>query len=137
MGQGIAGRTQTLSLDDSGGSPVDLSQYITDISAPTEFGLEDTTTLGDTGHEFTPTLSNGTISVTLIWNATVDAHFAGLMGLSATSTFTYGPNGTTGGNRKVTGECRVQNYQIGAAVAGVVTATATLQIDGAITRTTF
>lgn len=132
-----AGKSQYFSLDTAAPSLTDISAKITDLQVPTEFGLEDSTTLGDSGHEFTPTLSNGTISLTIVWDATIDAHIAGIIGLAATQTFEYGPAGNTGGLRKITGECRVQNYQVGAAVAGIVMASVTLQIDGAITRTTF
>lgn len=133
----IPGKNQFFSLDDSGGTPVDLSAYLTGVDLSREFGLEDSTTLGDTGHEFTPTLSNGTINIPFFFHATLEAHMAGLFGLAATSTFAYGPDTNTAGKRKVTGECRLQSIQTGGEVAGLVQGTVTLQIDGAISHTTF
>jgi hypothetical protein len=134
MGLGLPGKDQFFSLDNAAGSPQDISSKITDIQVPTEWDLEDTTTLGDTGHENTPTLSNGSISLTLIWDTTLEAHLGALQGLSATSTYVYAPNGNTTGKRRITGDCRLQNYQVGSPVGGVVQATATLQFDGGYTR---
>lgn len=131
------GTSQTFSLDDSGGTPVDITSKLTGIQTSFDAALEDSTTLGDTWRERTVTLQDGSINLNLIWDATIDAHFHGIQGLAATQTFTYGPAGSTSGLRRATGECRVANISKGAEVAGIVTKTVTLQTDGTVTFNTF
>jgi hypothetical protein len=125
-------------LDNSGGSLVDLSQYVTSVSGlPGDADLQDVTTFGSAGKKWLPGIRNAEISVEGIWDATVDAHFAAIIGSTATQTFEYGPEGGTAGKVKYTGECRVASYTTSGGVGEPVGFSATLRVDGAITRTTF
>lgn len=125
-------------LDNSAGTLVDLSQYITSVDGlPGDADLQDVTTFGSTGRKWLPGLRSSDIRVEGVWDPVVDAHFGGIIGSAATQTFEYGPEGGTTGKTKYTGECRVASYETKGGVGEPLTFSATLRTDGGITRTTF
>jgi hypothetical protein len=125
-------------LRNSGGTLVDLSQYVTSVSGlPGDADLQDVTTFGSAGRKWLPGIRSAEISVEGVWDPVVDAHFAGIIGSAGTQTFEFGPEGGTSGKVKYTGECRVASYQTSGGVGEPVGFSATLRVDGAITRTTF
>ena len=136
---GTAARNAFLELDNSGGTPVDLSTYGAEIDESEEVGLEDTTTFGTAvvAKSNTVTLYEGGFSLRAPWHATLSSHLAGLKGLLATSTFTIGPTGSTGGMEKITGECRLKTLKRTGAVGGALRIEAEFAFDGTLTRTTF
>lgn len=137
-----AGKGQVFKLDTTeGGALVDISAYIESADFPQEVDLLDTTTWGDSAREFIPGLKNGTISLNLKFDSqanSVDPLF-GVMITAQTTTrsFEYGPEGSTAGKVKYSGECFCSRYTITGSVDGLVTATAELQVSGAVTRGTF
>ena len=81
-------------------------------------------------------LETATISISGLWDATVDGYMKG--GTEpASRSFIYGPAGSTGGNVKYTGEAIMTNYSISSPVGDVVTYSADLQVTGAVTRGTY
>ena len=80
-------------------------------------------------------LRDATISVSGLWDATVDGYIIGTE--PATRSFIFGPAGTTGGNVKYTGEAILTNYSVSAPVADVVTFSLDLQVTGNVTRGTY
>jgi hypothetical protein len=133
----LAGKGQYFGLDNSGGALQNLSTYALDIKINEGVGLERSETLGDSAEETTPTLTNGQISITFEYNSTMLTHLHNLKGLAATSTFSYGEDGNGSSKPRTTGECRLQTYERGGAVAGLVTGTATFLIDGTVTHDTY
>lgn len=133
----IFGRSQTLSLDDSGGMPVDLSSSIVSISLDQNVALIDKTTLGLAAIVYQPGLASGQVTLAMLCSAIVRTKIYGLKQLAATSTMTYGPDGTTVGNPRTTGECRVASIKEGGAVGDLVKLDVTLQLDGPTTNDTF
>jgi len=71
-----------------------------------------------------------------LWDSTADAIFGAVVGQSATLSFEYSPEGTTGGNVKYTGEAILTSYAISSPVGDAVGYSADLQVSGAITRGT-
>jgi len=80
-------------------------------------------------------LRDATISVSGIWDATVDGYIIGTE--PATRTWIFGPAGSTGGNVKYTGEAILTSYSVSNPVSDVVTYSLDLQVTGNVTRTTF
>lgn len=115
----------------------DISPYCTTISTERMNDVHDTSTFGVTGHTFRSGLTNGKITVNGLWDktATVGSYivFKALIGEGISAAFTYGPEGSTTGNVKVTGTCVLESYTESAPVADLVSFTATLQITGAVT----
>ena len=135
-------KTSKFKIDDTGGTLRDLSQYITQISGlPGQRNLNEVTALGDDGAKFIPGLENVTISLSGIFDDTDTSGPDAVLGPLRTHTsavdFEHGPNGDTSGFVKNSGTCWVTTYEIGSKVGSRVEWSATLQVEGKVTRGTF
>lgn len=135
----VHGKDSFFSLDNTGGTPTTLSSYIDSIDGlPGEVELADVTALGDEGHKFVPGLENASISISGHWDSTEDAVFGAPSDWkSGTRTFSYGPAGNGSGAVQYTGECYITGYTTSSQVADKVSWSATLQVNGQVTRSTF
>lgn len=136
---GTAARSSYLNLDDSGGTPQDLSSYFEEFDQNDDVGMEESTTFGAsvTAKSRTVTLTDGGFTLKGPWGTAVNNHLKALIGLTATSTFIIGPIGSTGGNPKITGECRLKSLKRNGKVDGILNITAEFMFDGTKTETTF
>lgn len=132
----VHGKSTDFSLDDTAGTPRNISNTLTSVDFPETIETAETTAFGSTSKSYIVGLRDATISISGIWDATVDGY---LMGGSepASRSFIYGPAGSTGGNVKYTGEAIVTNYSISNPVGDVVTFSLDLQVTGNVTRTTY
>lgn len=130
----LFGRSQAFSLDNSSGTPVDIAAYIVSISVDQSVAQLDKTTLGLAAIVYQPGLASGQITLSMLCDATIRAMIYGLKQLTATSTFAYGPGGTTSGFARSTGESRVASIKEGGAVGDLVKLDVTLQLDGVVTN---
>jgi len=135
----VHGKSAVFKLDNAAGSLVDYSTYLDDIGFPRDVETAETTTFGVAGSAKTyiTGLSDATISVSGKFDATADATLSAVVGQAATLTFEYGPEGSSAGKVKYTGECILTSYEVSASVGDVVTASLDFQVTGQITRTTF
>ena len=131
----VHGKSTNFSLDDTGGTSRDLSDTLTSVDFPETIDTAETTAFGATSKSYIVGLRDATISVSGLWDATVDGYIIGTE--PATRTFIFGPAGSTGGNIKYTGECILTNYAVSNPVGDVVTYSIDLQCTGGVTRTTF
>lgn len=129
------GKSTDFAIDDTGGSSRNISDTLTDVSFPQTVDTAETTAFGSSNKSYIVGLKDTTISVSGIWDATVDGYISGTE--PASRTFIYGPAGTTSGNVKYTGEAIMTNYAVSNPVGDVVTFTADFQVTGAVTRTTY
>lgn len=128
------------SLDNSGGSPIDLSQYVTSVDLTLDKQVFDVTTFGSTGSRAKITgLKDGKFSVKFFNDPTLQSHLVGLWGMAAgsTHTFVFGPQGSTSGFRRITGECIMPSLPIGAQVDQVEEITAQFETTGTVTLDIF
>lgn len=135
-------QVQKFSIQDSGGTERDISDYIISISGlPGPRELNESTTLNRSGRYWHPTLENVVITLEVVLskdaNVGTETVFGPLRTHTATRTFYYGPFGSTGGFPKYTGSCWVRNFNITGRVATLLIASVELQVQGTITRTTF
>ena len=132
----VHGKSTDFSLDDTAGTPRNISNTLTSVDFPETIETAETTAFGSTSKSYIVGLRDATISISGIWDSTVDGY---LMGGSepASRSFIYGPAGSTGGNVKYTGEAIVTNYSISNPVGDVVTFSLDLQVTGNVTRTTY
>lgn len=138
----VHGKSGVFKIDGTeGGALVDISSSVKSVTESLPAELADITALGDSGHKSVPGLLNGTLTLDLFWDAAasnVDAIFgAAALGQAATRSFEWGPEGSTTGKVKYSGEVWVASYEITGSVDDVVSATVELQIDGVATRGTF
>ena len=129
------GKSTDFAIDDTGGSSRNISNTLTDVSFPQTIDTAETTAFGSSIKSYIVGLKDTTISVTGLWDATVDGYLSGTE--TASRYFIFGPAGSTGGNVKYTGEAIMTNYSQGNPVGDVVTFTADFQVTGAVTRGTY
>ena len=129
------GKSTDFAIDDTGGSSRNIANTLTDVSFPQTIDTAETTAFGSTNKSYIVGLKDTTISVSGIWDATVDGYISGTE--PASRSFIYGPAGSTSGNVKYTGEAILTNYNTNNPVGDVVTFSADFQVTGAVTRTTY
>lgn len=136
------GKDIDFQLDDSGGTLRTIKIYINQVSGlPGVRSLSEVTAFGDQGSRYIPGLSVITFSIAGHFDATattgVITVLNGLRTATATSSFVYGPQGTTATNIKYTGECWLTEFAIDATTSDRVPVSATFQVDGVVTTTTY
>jgi len=130
------GKDSVFKLDDSGGTLTDISSYVNSVDFPETADVAETTVLGDGNKTYIVGLKDATLSISGLWDSTLDGILGAVVGQSATLSFEYSPEGTTGGNVKYTGECILTSYAQSSPVGDVVGYSADFQVTGAVTRGT-
>lgn len=133
----VHGKNAALKLDNGAGALQDLSTYLDTLDLPRDVDLADVTAFGDGAKKTVPGLKDAKIPISGPYDATLDAHMDGIYGLDATQTFEMGFEGSASGKPKYSGECRIENYTVRTTVSGRVEWSASLQVDGAVTRGTW
>lgn len=128
------GKNTVFKLDNAGGSLTNISDVLNSVSFPRETEILETTSFGSSYRTYVVGFQNATISIEGSYDATVDAHLAGVLGQDATLSFEYGPEGSTTGNTKYTGEAYLTSYETSGGVGDIVSFSAELQVSGAVTR---
>jgi len=135
------GKGAVFKIDNSGGTLQTLTAYVDSVDFNNTIDTAETTTMGSEVKTYLSGQSDATLSVSGKWDSTAstgpDAVLNGLIGLETTSTFEVGPEGSTTGKVKYTGECFLTSYVVSVPVGDVVTFSADFQVTGAITKTTY
>ena len=130
----VHGKKTVITLDDSSGSPVDISQYTDTSSMARSIELATVTSFGDTGTRSIPGLENSTFSLSGSYDPALDAHLDSLVLKDTTSTLTFRPAGTGGSTPTYTAEVWVTSYNCDASVSDKTAWSLELQVDGNVTR---
>lgn len=131
------GKSTVFKVDNNAGSLTDISNTLTDVSFPQSVDTAETSAFGASAKSYVVGLSDATLSVSGNFDATVDAHLAAIVGKADSVSFEYGPEGSTAGFVKYTGEALLTSYEKSGAIGDVVTYSAEFQVTGAITRGTY
>ena len=131
------GKSTVFKVDNSGGTLTDISNTLTDVSFPQSVDTAETSAFGSSAKTYVVGLTDATISISGMFDATVDAHLNGILGQAATVSFEYGPEGSTSPNVKYTGECILTSYEKSGAIGDMVSYSAEFQVSGAVTRGTY
>lgn len=131
------GKATVFKLDNTSATLTDISNTLTDVGFPAKVDTAEVTAFGASAKSYIVGLTDGTLSLSGTFDATVDALFAGVLGFATALNWNYGPEGSTTGMVKYTGLGFVTDYQKSGTVGDVVKYTATIQITGAVTRTTW
>ena len=131
----VHGKSTDFELDDTGGTSRSLANVLPSVDFPETIETAETTAFGATSKSYIVGLRDASISVSGLWDATVDGYIIGTE--PATRSFIFGPAGTTSSNVKYTGECILTNYSVSAPVGDVVTFSLDLQVTGNVTRGTY
>ena len=129
-------------IDDTGSVQRNLSSYITQVGGlPGTRDLNDVTALGDSGSRFVPGLQRVAIDLSGMFDDTATSGPDAVLGPLRTHTsavdFEYGPEGSATGDVKYSGTCWVVSYDLRSRVGWLVEWSATLQVEGTVTRGTF
>jgi hypothetical protein len=138
----VHGKNAVFKLDDSGGTLRTLTSYADSVSGlPGARKLSETTAFGDSGDKNIPGLQSVKFTAKGHFDSTATtgpiAVLNGLRTATATATFEYGPEGSSTGNIKYTGECWLEDYSVDATVKEKVSWSASFMVDGTVTSTAF
>jgi hypothetical protein len=115
-------------LDNAAGSLTDVSVYCNKVDYNKSAGAPPATTFGARAEDVLPGApSDGTISETGLWDEAQDAIF--WASLSRQRSYEYGPQGSTGGYEKNTGECIGTAYSITGNTDGSINFSASQQMS--------
>lgn len=136
------GKNAYFALDGTAASLVNLSDTLNDITMPREIETAETTAFGNNDKTYITGLTDATVSLSGMFDATVDALIGGNIsnlrsGSVSSLSFEYGPAGSASARPKFTGEALITSYEVSSPVGDVVTYSLELQVTGGVTRTTF
>jgi hypothetical protein len=136
------GKSAEFQLDNAAGSLTNISNTVTEVTLPQSVETGETTAFQQNDKTYVAGLGDSTISVSGIFDATVNTHITAVIaalkaGTVASSTFQYGPAGSASGRPKFTGECIVTSYEVGSPVGDVITYSMEAQVSGSVTVGTY
>lgn len=118
------------------GSVTDMSQYHRKITPRYNAPRKDTTTMGNSDRRGIAGFKENGYEVEGIWDTTIDSYYmAVLAGTSAPAI--YGPAGSVSAKAKHSSNIFCTAYSAPANIDDAVTFTATWEVDGAVTVSTF
>lgn len=138
----VHGKDSQVFLDDSGGTPRDLTSFVTSIDTSWTRDVSQTTTMGNDAHSYVGGLQDGTFTLSGRFDnggtATPDQWMVGLLQAagSVTATFTILAGGSAAGLPYDRGECYITDYSRSDPYDDVVTWSADFQVTGGVTRGT-
>ena len=126
----------------AGGTPRDLSQYLTEVSRlPGDRLLRELTGLSDSGAVFLRSVENSRVSVRGLFDDTASSgpdEVLGPLRIHATAVdFEYGPEGTLSGATRCSGSCWTRNYESRSRVGRLEAWQASIQVEGTVARGTY
>jgi hypothetical protein len=135
-------RVSIFQITDTGTTLRDISAYITDIGGvPGPRNLNEVTALGDTGAKHIAGLEDVTITLSGIFDDTAttgpDAVLGPLRTDDTARAWDYGPKGKTSGFLKYSGTMKMDGYELGTRVGNRVEWSASLKVQGVVTRGTY
>lgn len=132
------GKGLVFKVDNAAGTLQTLTTFVDNVDLDSSVDMGDTTTAGAEDKTFVSGQAEHDLSISGKWDDTAstgpDAILAGLVGLETSSSFEFGPGGSSVGKVKYSGECFMTGFKRSSPVGGVVTFTADFKITGAVTR---
>ena len=131
-------------IDGTGGGTLrDISAFVTEVTGlPGSRTLAEVTAINDAGSKFHPSIETVTVGLRGVYDDSVESSggpeviFGVLRTATATASIAYRPEGNTSGMQSYTAEVWVENFEIVSRVGSHVEWSATLRVDGQVTRTT-
>lgn len=130
----VHGKNTRIKIDNSGGSLQDLSVYINSSSLQRLVELLETTCFGATAKTYIGGFPDAKVPIGGFWDATLDAHMEGILGMETVSIEIY-PEGTATGKVKYAAEAILISYEASMGSNQATAWTGELQVTGAVTRT--
>lgn len=136
------GKDAHILVDGVAGTLVNVTAYADNFSFPQPVDTIEVSVFGSTPKAFIPGLTDGgQIGVSGPLDVAMGTFLATLKAAqaagSSTATVTYSPAGSVAGQLKVSAETYVSSFDISTGVGGRAEYSATLQVTGAVTTTTW
>jgi hypothetical protein len=135
------GKNAAFKIDNAAGVLQVLTAFVDSVDVNHSVDTAESTTMGAEAKTYLSGQSDCTISIAGKYDSTAatgpDVILQGLIGLETTSSFEAGPEGSTTGKVKYSGECFLTSYVISAPVGDIVSFTADFQATGAVAKGTF
>jgi len=138
----VHGKKAVFKIDNSAGTPTDISAYCEEVSLSRSIETAETTTFGNDSKTYITGLTDATVSLSGKFDAAnasaVDAVLTGILGSASTVSWAYRTSSasTSTSNPEYQGEGILTSYEVAATVGDAVTFSAELQVSGAVTRAT-
>lgn len=134
----VHGKNTYINIADSAGTARDLSAYCDNVSGlPGARDLAEVTSFGANGTQSIPGLQNISFSIAGSFDptATTGPHAVlnSLRSASAAQPFIHGPQGSTTGQVKFSGNCWLSSYEVESSVDDKVSFKAEFQVEGTVT----
>jgi predicted secreted protein len=129
-------------LDNAAGALQNISTYVDKVSTSFELDEAETTTFGASFRTYITGFAEASIKISGNWDRTFDVQMAALVeafraSTITSSTFQYGPEGNAAGDKRISGECILTNYEVESSVQDQVTWSAEIRPTGTITHDTY
>lgn len=123
------GKDATVSWDNASDVLTDITTYVQSVSGPPgSAAADEDTTMGSDDKTFVAGLKESTVSLTVVYDATIAAIFNAARGAAKSWSISY-----DGGVTTYSGEAIVTDFTPNAPVGGIVTAAVSAQVTGVIT----
>lgn len=138
----VHGKSGAVKIDaTAGGALQDLSAHCKEFTLNTSIDLAESSTMGDAAKEWFPGLYEWDASITFVWDNTAstgpDAVLNAHVGASASCTIELGPEGSTTGKIKYSGEAWLTSRGVAVSLGDMSMLTCAFKGSGALTRGTF
>ena len=124
-------------IDDTGGTPQDISAQVSEVTPSWDMDLESVEALGTQSKQYAAIQDDGTISVKGYWSAAIDGYIGSPTNWRTSRSIELGPDGSTSGKVKVTCEVMIKSYKPPVAASKLNEFTLELQKTGALTVGTY
>lgn len=132
------GKGSQLAIDSTGGSLVNFSSGLTEMSLSRELDTAEITSFGDNDKSYIPGLRGATVSFSGNFSSTHAEVLDGVLGRNSTATMSweFSPDGSTAvGRHLLKGEGFLTSLEYSASVDDKVTLSGELIVSGAVTST--
>ena len=137
-----AGTASAFYLNNAAASVANLSPYIDNVSVPQTVDVIDVSVMGTAAKAFINGLTDGdVITFSGPYDVTVHTQLTALKAAqsagSAAAAYIWGPGGSVASQARSAGSAFVTQYSVSSGVGGRVEYSASLQVTGAVTNSTF
>jgi hypothetical protein len=138
----IRGANAFIRIDGVAGSPVNVSMYSDDFNWPQTVDTAEVSTFGSTAKAFITTLTDGdTVSQSGPYDVAMGTFLSTIKAAqtagSSTATLEYSPGGSVAGQPKISAEAWLVGYNPSSPVGGRNEYSASWQLTGAVTNSTW
>lgn len=136
------GKDSWVAIDGVAGTPIVVSPYVDSVSWPASVETIEVSAFGTTSKAFIPGLTDGdTVTMSgpldVVMGTILSTVKAAQAAGSSTSTLRYGPGGSVAGQINESAEAWLAGFSFSSGVGGRAEYSATWQITGAVTVTTW